>query len=603
METHDDSRPTGIRRRSLLAATLGAALLPIGAVTTACEGSRNQSGTDGTSDKNPERARKLVLDFHGGRIQSPKLFNPFVTGFVINAGFHQAMSEPLFILNYQNGELEPWLGDSFTSNEALDEWTLKIKDGILWSDGEKYDADDIVFTMGLLLKHADLSWAAGITQWVDKVTKVDALTIDFKLKKPNPRFVLDNFCVKIHSSLTIVPEHIWKDKDPLKFTNYDEAKGWPVFTGPYELVSTTATLVRYKRRDDWWGVEAGFKELPKPEELEWVVNETEDIRVAKAADHGLDSVADLTAGAFDTLKARNADTISWLPEKPFAWSDPCTRLLSLNTALPPWDDKEMRWALNQVIDKEQIAAIAYEGTTTPAPFFFPNYPAMTKWTDLLEQEGVYEKYPILAHDPDKAAATFEAKGYAKDGDGYWAKDGKQLTLRIDAPTDFIEIWRYAEVATEQLQKAGIRATSRKLAIGTWGDNIAMGRFEAAADWSGCGSVTEPWTSMGSFTSDRVVPVGKRASSNSQRWANDKFTSLVNQMAVLPVDDEQLEPLFVQAATEWLIDLPFIPLTYARKLYAFDNYYWKGWATESDAYLQPTLDWGNAHVIIHRLTQA
>ena len=603
METHDDSRPTGIRRRSVLAAALGAALLPIGAVASACEGSRNQGATDKSIDKNSERAKKLILDFHGGRIQSPQLFNPFVTGFVINAGFHQAMSEPLFILNYQTGDLEPWLGDSFTSNDKLDEWTLKIKDGILWSDGEAYDADDIVFTMGLLMKHADLSWAAGITQWVDKVTKVDPLTIKFKLKEPNPRFVLDNFCVKIHSSLTIVPQHIWQDKDPLKFTNYDKTKGWPVFTGPYKLVSSTATLVRYQRRDDWWGVKAGFKELPKPEQLEWVVNETEDIRVAKAADHGLDSVADLTAGAFDTLKARNPDTISWLPDKPFAWSDPCTRLLSLNTALPPWNDREMRWALNQAIDKEQVATIAYEGTTTPAPFFFPNYPAMTKWTDLLEQEGVYEKYPLLAHDPDAAAGTFEKKGYAKDGDGYWAKDGKQLTLRIDAPTDFIEIWRYADVVTEQLQKAGIRATSRKLAIGTWGDNIAMGRFEAAADWSACGSVTEPWTSMSSFTADRVVPIGKRASSNSQRWANPRFTSLVNPMANLPVDDEKLKPLFVQAATEWFVDLPFIPLTYARKLYAFDNHYWKGWATEGDPYLQPTLDWGNAHVIIHKLTQA
>jgi peptide/nickel transport system substrate-binding protein len=109
--------------------------------------------------------------------------------------------------------------------------------------------------------------------------------------------------------------------------------------------------------------------------------------------------------------------------------------------------------------------------------------------------------------------------------------------------------------------------------------------------------------MGAFTSDKVVPIGKRASSNSQRWSNPKFTDLVNQMAGLPVDDDKLKPLFVQAATEWMIDLPFIPLTYARKLYAFDNHYWKGWATEADAYLQPTLDWGNAHVIIHKLTQA
>lgn len=591
---------TDISRRSVLAALLGATVLPVGALTAACEGSRSQQTPQG---EDSERSRTLVLDFHGGRIQSPRLFNPFVTGFVINAGFHQALSEPLFILNYQTGEVDPWLGESFESNEKLDEWTLKLKDGITWADGEAYDADDIVFTIGLLMKHPDLTWAAGINQWVDKVTKVDPLTVTFTLKQPNPRFVLDNFSVKIHSSLVIVPEHVWRDKDPLKFTFYDKDKGWPMGTGPYKLTSTSATLVRYERRDDWWGAKTGFMELPQPEKLEWVVNETEDIRVAKAVAHDLDSVADLTTGAFETLSNRNDATISWLPDKPWAWSDPCTRLLSFNTSAAPWNDPDIRWAVNQSLDKDEIAKIAYEGSTTPASFFFPNYPAMTKWTDLLEQQGVFDTYPILEHDPDKAAATFEQKGYTKNGDGIWEKDGKELQLQIDAPTDFIEIWRYADVATEQLRDAGIKATTRKLAIGTWGDNIAMGRFEAAADWSACGSVTEPWTSMSGFTSDRVVAVGKRSTSNSQRWANDTYTDLVNRMAVMAVDDPELESLFVKAAKQYLADLPFIPLTYARKLYAFDTTYWQGWATEPDnAYLQPTLDWGNAHVIIHKLTR-
>ena len=588
------------RRKVLKAGVAGLAMLPFAAFLAACEGTKSDAGKQ---PANSDRARKLVLDFHGGRVAAPTLFNPFVTGFTINAGFHQALSEPLFILNYQTGKMEPWLGESFTSNAALDRWTLKIKDKIKWSDGEAYDADDIVFTVRMLMKHPDLNYGAAMQQWVKSVSKLDATTVEFALRKPNPRFSVDYFAVKLHNSTIIVPEHIWKDQDPLKFKNYDKAKGWPVFTGPYSLVSAAPTLFTYTRRDDWWGAAAGFKALPVPERLEWVVNETEDIRVARASDHEIDSVADLTAGAFESLKARNTSIVSWLPDKPYAWPDPCTRLLSLNNAIEPWNDREMRWALNYALDKEQISAIAYEGTTTPARFFFPNYPAMQKYVDLIESKGLFKEYPLLDHDADKAMKIFESKGYTRKAGGYYTKNGKQLRLQIDAPTDFIEIWRYADVIGEQLQKVGINATVRKLAIATWGENIGMGKFEAASDWSACGSVTEPWGSMSLFTADTVTPIGKTSNSNSQRWANATYTKAVNSMADLPLGDPGLEAPFLTAAREWLHDLPFIPVTYSRKLYAFDTQYWTGWATTEDPYLEPTLDWGNAHRIIHNLKPA
>jgi peptide/nickel transport system substrate-binding protein len=339
-----------------------------------------------------------------------------------------------------------------------------------------------------------------------------------------------------------------------------------------------------------------------PEKLEFVVSETEEVRVARASDHQLDSIADLTAGAFESLKARNNAIISWLPEKPYAWTDPCTRLFSVNNTVEPWNDRDMRWALNYALDKEEIVRIAYEGTTTPARFFFPDYPPMQQYVSLLEDAGLFDEFPILTHDPDEAAKIIESKGYTKSGE-YYAKDGKELRIQIDAPSDFIEIWRYAEVVGEQLQRVGINATVRKLAIGTWGDNLANGKFEGAADWSACGSVSEPWFSMQVFRADAVVPVGETAASNSIRWKNAAYSKNVEQMANAPLGDEAIDEPFVAAAREWLRDLPFIPVAHARKLYAFDTTYWTGWATQKDNYLQPTLDWGNAHKIIHSLRPA
>lgn len=73
-----------VHRRTLLrGAAAGTVLLPAGVFLSACEGSR--SGGD-KAPADSVRARTLMLDFHGGRIQAPKLFNPFVPGFTANAG-------------------------------------------------------------------------------------------------------------------------------------------------------------------------------------------------------------------------------------------------------------------------------------------------------------------------------------------------------------------------------------------------------------------------------------------------------------------------------------------------------------------------------------
>jgi peptide/nickel transport system substrate-binding protein len=100
--------------------------------------------------------------------------------------------------------------------------------------------------------------------------------------------------------------------------------------------------------------------------------------------------------------------------------------------------------------------------------------------DLLEQEGLYDKYPITEHDPDKARKIIESRGYSRNGD-YYEKDGKQLRVRIDAPSAFIEITRIAQGVVEQLQAIGINATSRTLAIGTWSDNMLNGKYEGVSD--------------------------------------------------------------------------------------------------------------------------
>lgn len=551
----------------------------------------------------PERSRTVIFDVDAGRVQSPTLWNPLVPGFRGDAGFNQALMEPLFILNYESGEIEPWLGESFTPNEALDVWTLKLRQGITWSDGEVFDADDVVFSIQMLMDGPlELANAASMQEWVAAVEKMDALTVRFTLTGVNPRFQLDYFSVRVASSLPILPEHVWRDQDPLTFENYDPARGWPVFTGPYMLASGSPTEFVYERDPEWWGAAVGFLPLPQPERLVWVANETEEIKAARAANHELDSVMDMTLGAFEALQAQNPDMIAWVSDLPYSWLDPCARLLSLNHTVAPWGTKEMRQAVNYAIDRNVVVTIAYEGSTTPARYFFPAYPPMEELVGLLDEQGLYERYPVMQPNSDMARQLIEAAGYTMGDDGYYQRDGEQLRLLISTHESFIELQRVAQVIVEQLQAIGINATTRSLAGSTWDVNKAQGQYEAVVDWDACGSVNEPWLSMHRYTEQWVVPVGERApgTNNHIRWDNAAYSQPVYEMATLPLGDPQVSELFVQASAVWLDELPFLPVTQAKKLVPFDTYYWTGWPTQENNYLHPPTWWNSAHKIIHNL---
>src|SRR5215204_5813416 len=98
------------------------------------------------------REDTVIFDIDGavGTIATFDNFNWMIPGGQRNQGYHQSVSEPLFILNYETGQIEPWLAESFVSNDTLDVWTLNLREGAHWSDGEAFNADDVVFTINLL---------------------------------------------------------------------------------------------------------------------------------------------------------------------------------------------------------------------------------------------------------------------------------------------------------------------------------------------------------------------------------------------------------------------------------------------------------------------
>ncbi|MEZ4866353.1 MAG: ABC transporter substrate-binding protein [Caldilineaceae bacterium] len=554
---------------------------------------------------NATRAETVIWDIDGGRVADPELWNPFVPGNRRDHGYHQVILEPLFILNYQTGEFMPWLGESFTPNDTNDVWTLKLREGVEWSDGVPFNADDVVFTIQMLIDNApELGDSASMKDWVASVEKMDDLTVQFNLTRPNPRFQLDYFSVKIWGSVNIMPKHIWEGQDPLTFKYYDPEKGWPVGTGPYTLASVSPTEFTYIRNDNWWGAKTGVFHLPEPKKMVWTWAGPEETRAALMADGKLDSLMDITLGALQALQAKNPNVVTWFTDMPKAWvPDPCSRTLFINHLVEPWNDPEMRWALNYAIDRDQIVQIAYEGTTLKSRHFFPAYPPLDALVDKAIEAGAWNLDQLWTFDPAKTKEIFESKGYTLNSNGYYEKDGKELTINMSTHEAFIEKQRIAAVLVEQFQAVGINASSRNEAGGTWDENRAMGTYDVQMNWHMCGSVNEPWASMDTANVRWLVPQGERANGDAMRWsgeAAEKYGALVDEMGTLPLGDPKVEELFLEASKIFFDELPVIPITQAKKIIPFDTTYWSGWPTFDNQYIHPPTWWQHTAVIIQNL---
>jgi peptide/nickel transport system substrate-binding protein len=340
-------------------------------------------------------------------------------------------------------------------------------------------------------------------------------------------------------------------------------------------------------------------ELPAPRRLIWNWAGPEEARAALMAENGLDSIMDITLGTFLAMQEQNPNVHAWLNDLPYATLDPCSRVFAFNNAKAPWDTADMRQAVNRAIDREQIVAIAYEGTTVPSRSFFPAYAPLNRYTDMLD----YEAHPVWNYNPDEAKAMIESLGYTMGGDGYYAMDGTQLAMDITTHDAFIEKQRIAAVLVEQFQAVGINASTRNEAGTAWGENLLMGTFDTQMGWQNCGSVNEPWASMDTLNAKWVKPEGERASFNGFRWNNARYSELVDQIGTLPLGDPRIDPLFVEAMHIYLDELPTIPITQARKLIPHNYTYWTNWPTAENNYTSAWTWWQSTHLVIHGIQPA
>jgi len=265
--------------------------------------------------------------------------------------------------------LVPGLASSWTQTGALS-WRFKLRPGVRFHDGTPLTADDVVFS--IQRAKAPTSMIAVYANAVGTPRKVDELTVDFQLDKPNPIFLQ-------HIDQLWIMSRKWCEThrvtQPLDFKNKEEsyaalhANG----TGPYLLVSREPGVKTvFRRNPNWWGRFSG-----NVQEVVYTPIANDATRLAALISGEVDFVLDPAPRDLNRLRSTPGVQVIDGPENRlvFIGMDQSRDKL-LYGRVPgdknPFKDLRVRRALYQAIDIETLRSKLMSGQSLPTGGLTPS---------------------------------------------------------------------------------------------------------------------------------------------------------------------------------------------------------------------------------------
>ncbi|OKH17366.1 peptide ABC transporter substrate-binding protein [[Limnothrix rosea] IAM M-220] len=195
--------------------------------------------------------------------QAPTILNPHLSTGFKDWEASRITLEPLATFN-ENSELIPILAAEIPSVEnggvAADglSVTWQLKPDILWSDGEPFTAEDVVFTYEWASNPDTGATSLGIFEVVEKVEAIDELTVKVTFKEVTPSW----FGVFVGSEGMLLPKHKFEDYQGTE-ARTAPANLMPVGTGAYRVVEfKPGDVVVYEKNPNYREAETvGFERL------------------------------------------------------------------------------------------------------------------------------------------------------------------------------------------------------------------------------------------------------------------------------------------------------------------------------------------------------
>ncbi|GLU46242.1 ABC transporter substrate-binding protein [Nocardiopsis ansamitocini] len=533
-------------------------------VATSCSG----GGGDPADAPAGNYPREQTLYTGGSQWGPPISWNPLSLGNYAT-GTVGLVYETLFLFEPETGEYLPWLAQSgdWTDDATYE---LKLRQGVEWSDGEAFTADDVVFTVEL--GKLETSSYSNLWEWLESVEATDEHTVEFTFSKAN----YAQWANWLYFN-AIVPEHLWADRSEEETVT--GANEEPVGTGAYVYETHDQDRQVWKKSDSWWATEALGHEVA-PTYIVDIVNTSNEAALGQVLQGGVDLSNNFLPGIAQLVEGGYGVT-TYYPEAPYmiaantAWLVP-------NTTREPMDDAEFRKALAASVDINEIVDGVYGGIVTPSD---PTG-LLPAWDQYIDTEVVDEYATPFSS--TEAAKLLEDAGYTDgDGDGFVeTPDGDPIELSLIVPSGWTDWMEAARVISESAQAAGINVTADFPEFNALVDQRSSGDFDLLINNERQISNT-PWTYY-----DYIfrLPVQESQSTvNFGRYENEDAWDLVDQLDQVPVDDpEAISEVTGKIQQIQLEEMPIIPLWYNGLWSQANESVWTNWpSSETDNHYLPS----------------
>jgi peptide/nickel transport system substrate-binding protein len=312
-----------------------------------------------------------------GQRSEPKTLNPATATDAISREVLGRLHSDLIEINRATQKTEPGLAKSWETSSDGRTFTLHLRKGIRFSDGQPFDADDVIFSFTVYLDEAINSPQRDLLIIDDKtptIKKLDPYTVQFSLPRPYAA------AERLFDGFPILPRHILEK--PYHDGKFVQA--WPVNTPPAELVGLGPFRVKQywpgqrivlERNPYYWKADHDNRRLPYLDELVFLFVGSEDAQVMRFEAGETDLINRLSAENYALLSREQLQHRSQLSDLGpsleynflvFNQNDLSGKKLDQVSRKQAWfQDLKFRQAVSAAVDRDSIVKLVYGSRGTP----------------------------------------------------------------------------------------------------------------------------------------------------------------------------------------------------------------------------------------------